>query len=96
MTTTIKNIDIKNKIINKIKNLKIFILEGYTSLTNKIKSRLNKDCLGKRFINKLQKSLNFKFARDVIPLITIITTKILFLYMIYLTILDTINLLFQL
>lgn len=84
--------DIKNKILNLAKNLKMFIVDGYNKNRSLIKSRLNQDCFGKRFITRILTTLNrykaashFKFTRDILPLITLILGKIYFLSIVYIS-----------
>lgn len=96
---TIKIKVIKNKLINIIKNLKIFIVDNYNKIKSLIQNRLNQDCFGKRLIIKIQLILNrikvnsnFQFRRDILPLFLLISGKIYFLGIIYITILDLINL----
>lgn len=85
--------------INKHKNKHAILLEQHTTLINTLKSRLSQDCFSKRLItriyasiNRIRANSNFQFSRDIIPLIVLILGKLYFLGIIYITILDLINL----
>lgn len=101
-----KDNNTKEKWIAKINKHKInhaILLEQHTTLINALKSRLSQDCFifekTKRLIaricatiNRIRENSNFKFSRDIIPLIVLILGKLYFLGIIYITILDLINL----
>lgn len=87
---TIKINDLYLIIINKINNIKNSLTIAIKDICNKIKNRFNKDCFGKRLFKNLKNIIHFKFTRDILPFLSLITAKLYLFFIIYLSLLDLI------